>query len=81
MKLKKVLSLLMATAMATAMFTGCGKKEDVKLTILDTEYAVEDYAICVAKENTELLESINKALAELQADGTIDKIIKKYIPA
>ena len=49
--------------------------------ILDGEYANEDYAICVAKENTELLESINKALAELQADGTIDKIIKKYIPA
>ncbi|MBO5332680.1 MAG: transporter substrate-binding domain-containing protein [Clostridia bacterium] len=51
------------------------------LKILDGEYANEDYAICVAKENTELLESINKALAELQADGTIDKIIKKYIPA
>ena len=51
------------------------------LKILDGEYANEDYAICVAKENTELLDSINKALAELQADGTIDKIIKKYIPA
>ena len=51
------------------------------LKILDGEYANEDYAICVAKENTELLESINKALAELQADGTIDRIIAKYIPA
>ena len=51
------------------------------LKILDGEYANEDYAICVAKENTELLNSINNALAELQADGTIDKIIKKYIPA
>ena len=51
------------------------------LKILDGEYANEDYAICVAKENTELLDSINKALAELQADGTVDKIIKKYIPA
>lgn len=51
------------------------------LKILDGEYANEDYAICVAKENTELLDKINKALAELQADGTIDKIIKEYIPA
>ena len=51
------------------------------LKILDGEYANEDYAICVAKENTELLNSINNALAELQADGTIDAIIKKYIPA
>ncbi|MBR3968241.1 MAG: basic amino acid ABC transporter substrate-binding protein [Clostridia bacterium] len=51
------------------------------LKILDTEYAVEDYAIAVAKENTELLEKINKAMAELKADGTIDNIINKYIPA
>lgn len=51
------------------------------LKVLDTEYAVEDYAICLAKDNTELLEDVNKALAELKADGTIDKIIAKYIPA
>ncbi len=79
MKLKKVLSLLMASAMATAMLTGCGKKEDVKLTILDTEYAVEDYAICVAKENTELLDKINTALAEMKEEGTTQKIVDKYI--
>ena len=46
----------------------------------DNEYAVEDYAICVKKGNTELLEKINKALDELKADGTIDRIISKYIP-
>lgn len=51
------------------------------LKILDTEYAVEDYAIAVAKENTELLDKINDAMAELKADGTIDKIVKIYIPA
>ena len=45
----------------------------------DTEYAVEDYAICV-KKGSELLEKINTALAELKADGTVDKIINKYIP-
>ena len=51
------------------------------LTILDTEYATEDYAIGTAKGNTELLEAINEALAELKADGTIDKIVAKYISA
>ena len=45
----------------------------------DNEYAIEDYAICVAKDNKELLDKINTALAELKADGTIDKIIAKYI--
>ncbi|MBR5614323.1 MAG: transporter substrate-binding domain-containing protein [Clostridia bacterium] len=51
------------------------------LKILDTEYAVEDYAIAVSKDKPELLESINKALGELIADGTVKNIIEKYIPA
>lgn len=47
----------------------------------ENEYTVEDYAICVKKGNKELLDKINKALADLKADGTIDRIINKYIPA
>ncbi len=46
----------------------------------DNEYTVEDYAICVKKGNKELLDKINKALEELKADGTIDRIVNKYIP-
>lgn len=56
-------------------------KANQGLKILETEYAVEDYAAAISKENTELLEKFNTALSELKADGTIDKIIKKYIPA
>lgn len=51
------------------------------LRILETEYAVEDYAACINKQNEELLTEVNKALAELKADGTLQKIIDKYIPA
>ena len=51
------------------------------LKILETEFAVEDYAAAFAKENTELLDKFNTALAELKADGTIDKIVAKYIKA
>ncbi len=51
------------------------------LKILDTEYAIEDYAIAVSKDNPELLENINNALGELIADGTVKNIIEKYIPA
>ena len=50
------------------------------LKILDTEYAVEEYAACVAKDSP-ILEQLNTAIAELKADGTIDSIIAKYIPA
>ena len=49
------------------------------LHILDTEYAVEDYAIAIAKENTDLLDKVNAALAELKDDGTLQSIVDKYI--
>ncbi len=49
------------------------------LQILDTSYADEDYAICVNKENTDLLAKIDAAIVELIADGTIESIVNKYI--
>ena len=51
------------------------------LVLLDTQYAVEDYAIAIALENTELLDKINAALEALIADGTVAAIVEKYIPA
>ena len=51
------------------------------LKILDTEFAVEDYAIGVQKGNTALLDAINNALAELIEDGTVQSIVDKYITA
>ncbi len=51
------------------------------LTILDTAFANEDYAAAIAKDNTELFEQVNTAIQELKADGTIQTIIEKYIPA
>ncbi len=51
------------------------------LKILDTEYVEESYAICVSKKNVELLGKVTAALQDLMADGTVDAIVKKYIPA
>ena len=51
------------------------------LTILEGEWAVEDYAIGVQKGNTALLEAVNNAMAELKADGTFQSIVDKYINA
>ncbi len=53
------------------------KNDDLK--ILDDPFAIEEYAIAVAKENTELLANINAAIAQLKENGTIDKIISNYI--
>ena len=56
-------------------------KANPGLTILETEYVTEDYAIGCNKGNTELVTAINNALAELTADGTIQSILDKYITA
>ncbi len=50
------------------------------LKILDTAYAVEDYAMAFAKDSP-VFEAFNAALAELIADGTVQGIIDTYIPA
>ena len=91
--MKKLLAILLVLSTALC-FAACGSKTEtennqasensavsgkVQLKILDTEYTDEDYAICVAKENEELLEKINVALAELTEEGTADKIVDKYI--
>lgn len=51
------------------------------LKILEGTWLSENYAIAIAKDNTELLDKVNTALKELTADGTIKAIIDKYIPA
>ena len=55
--MKKLITLILALSMVLSL-AACGSKK-VTLEILDTEYAIEDYAICIAKENTELLEQVN----------------------
>ena len=49
------------------------------LTILETAYTEEDYAIAVAKENTELTAKINEAIKALKEDGTLQAIKDYYI--
>ena len=51
------------------------------LALLEGNWVEEAYAIGMNKENTALLEAVNKALAELIADGTVQAIIDKYISA
>ena len=51
------------------------------LKILDTPWVEEEYAIGVAKGNTDLLDAINAVMEELKADGTFQSIVDKYITA
>jgi polar amino acid transport system substrate-binding protein len=51
------------------------------IVILDEPLTVEEYAIAVNQDNTELLDKINTALAELKESGELQEIIDKYISA
>lgn len=51
------------------------------LTILDSKYAQEDYAIAFAKGNDGLRDAVDAALGELISDGTVEQIMNKYIVA
>ena len=89
--MKKYLALLLAAIMALSLAAcaSTAKTEDAastsgKLTMATeaTFQPYEDYdgdAIAIAKENTDLLEKVNKALSELTADGTLQSIVDKYI--
>ena len=55
--------------------------ENPDLKMIDEEFTVEQYAIGVAKDNTQLLDDINASLKKLQESGKIDEIINKYIKA
>ena len=39
----------------------------------------EEYAIVISKDNPALTKAVNEALAELQADGTIDRLVQQYL--
>ena len=53
-------------------------KANPDLTILEEEFANEDYAICVAKGNS-LTAKLKEAIEVLMADGTIQKLIDDYV--
>ena len=50
-------------------------------TVADASFTPEQYGIAVKKGNAELLEKINKGLADIKADGTYDKIYTQYFGA
>ena len=52
--------------------------EGLKIVEDANAFASEEYAIAVAKENTELLEKINASIAELLEAGTVAELSDKY---
>ena len=55
--------------------------ENEGLKVLDEPLTEEEYAIAIAKDNNDLLEKVNTALASLKDSGKLDEIVNKYISA
>ena len=55
------------------------EKPDVAIKIVDVQENADTVAIPIPKGNEDLVEAINKALEELQADGTLTKLSEQFL--
>lgn len=67
-----------AVVVDSATGKALAEKNDLKIVEDPEVFDTEEYAIAVQKGNTELLESINKVLAEMKANGEIDALAEQY---
>jgi polar amino acid transport system substrate-binding protein len=49
------------------------------LKIAGGEFNVENYGVAVCSQNEELLKRVNAGIASVRADGTLDKLVEKWI--
>lgn len=70
----KVDAVVIDNAVAKAL----SEKQEGATIVLDEALTQENYAIALQKNNDELTEKINAALAELKEDGTLAAIFEKY---
>ncbi|MBQ9163035.1 MAG: transporter substrate-binding domain-containing protein [Clostridia bacterium] len=78
--MKRIISLALAMIMiiaAVSTMASCNSGAKVKV-FTEYELTAEKYAFAVAKENTELKEAANELLADLKANGELDKIINSF---
>ncbi|MDR3258541.1 MAG: basic amino acid ABC transporter substrate-binding protein [Fusobacteriaceae bacterium] len=52
--------------------------QNKELVVIETDAAKEEYAIAFRKEDTQLLEEVNKALKILKENGKYQELLKKY---
>ncbi|MBR4085985.1 MAG: transporter substrate-binding domain-containing protein [Lachnospiraceae bacterium] len=75
--MKKFLSLALCVILTMLSLTACGKAP-VTAKVIEIELTSEEYAFGVDKQQPELLETVNKFIAEIKANGTFDEICNNY---
>jgi polar amino acid transport system substrate-binding protein len=79
--MKRFLTITMAIVMllcVVATMAACGSEQSKVKVYTEYELTAEKYAFAIAKENTELMTAANELLAELKANGELDKIINSF---
>ena len=83
-KMKKTGKFLIVALMLVAVigacfaFTACNQTKAEKVKVIDIELTAEDYAFCVNKSNTALVEQANAFLAQIKSNGTLENIINSF---
>lgn len=84
--MKKLVTILLAAGMLTAMLAGCGSGGDSgsggggkkAAKVIDIALTNEEYAFGVDKTQPELLESVNAFIEEITGNGEFDEICNHY---
>lgn len=90
--MKKLLAMGLAAVMAVTALVGCGNKTANNTTgtdsnktadksavkVIDIELTNEEYAFGIDKQQPELLEEVNKFIAEIKSNGKFDEICNNY---
>ncbi len=79
--MKKVISVLVMLTMLVACIAtlaSCGDAKSKVKVFTEYELTAEKYAFAVAKDNAALKTSANELLADLRANGELDKIINSF---
>ncbi|MBR2354504.1 MAG: transporter substrate-binding domain-containing protein [Clostridia bacterium] len=79
--MKKILAILLAVIMlfgVVATMASCGKDKNKVKVFTEYELTAESYAFAVAKNNPTLKAAANELLADLKANGELDKIINSF---
>jgi ABC-type amino acid transport substrate-binding protein len=80
--MKKNIALVLSILLFSLTFislTGCGASAEEKgVKVIDIPLTEEEYAFGVDKNQPELLEEVNKFIAQIKSDGTFEEICNKY---
>lgn len=75
--MKKLFTTTLCIVSLVLSLVACGK-DSITAKVIEIELTSEEYAFGVDKTQPQLLESVNKFISEIKANGTFDEICSNY---